>query len=186
MNQPGIFPFLDQIIKELRKLFSPLRINSVRDLPRTDKNSNTNEKHFRYKIFLWLGKFHEQVWNGRFQPTFYSEGKISLTFNQNIFTSKLFLFHLNDFTDATIQQCAIHQVSIITLVNFTHFFPALLWKLSFYLELLPQLQWDDNYCNNEGQWWNSIQITVSIYLVRSRSSGSDQDDICKGSTERNC
>ena len=83
-------------------------------------------QNFKNIEFLFDGKFHEQVWNERFQPTFYSEGKISLTFNQNIFTSKLFLFHLNDFTDATIQQCPIHQVSIITLLNFIHFFRSTL------------------------------------------------------------
>ena len=124
MNQPGIyFPFLTKLSKNSENCFLLWELTRSEIYPGPTKIPIQTKNHFKYKIFVWLGKFHEQVWNGRFQPTFYSEGKISLTFNQNIFTSKLFLFHLNDFTDATIQQCAIHQVSIITLVNFIHFFP---------------------------------------------------------------
>ena len=135
MDQPGIyFPFLTKLSKNSENCFL------LWELTRSEIYSGLTAipiqlKIFKCKIFIWLGKFHEQVWIGRFQPPFYSEGKTCLTFNQNIFTSKLFLFHLNDFTDATIQQCAIHQVSIITLLNFI-LFSALLWKLSFNLELL--------------------------------------------------
>ena len=118
MNQPGIFPFLDQIIKELRKLFSPLRIDSVRDLLRTDGDSNTTQNFQNVTFLFESGNFMDK--SGRFHQNF------SLTFNQNIFTSKLFLFHLNDFSGATIQQCAIHQVSIITLLNFILFFRSTL------------------------------------------------------------
>lgn len=116
----GYFPFLTKLSKNSENCFLLWELTRSEIYPGLTEIPIQTKNFENIKFFIWLGKFHEQVW--RFQPTFYSEGKISLTFNQNIFTSKLFLFHLNDFTDATIQQCAIHQVSIITLLNFIHFF----------------------------------------------------------------
>ena len=130
-----MFYFLDQIIKEVWKLFSPERIKLRQRFAEEEENSG----RFLNLILISVWKFHWLVWTfnswGQVLPKLNSTERYIwyLTFIQNIFTSKLFLFHLNE-TDATILQCAIHQVSIITLQNFTHFFR--LYFGSFHFELL--------------------------------------------------